>query len=390
MRVFYTDESFNLGNQSYPGLPFLIADTGFPVLPVNNFLIYIATVRGKTRSPRTWRNYADHLYDYFTYLEVNKLMWDNEFSQTHPLVQWRNWSLSRRTEDGFRAISDETINLRLSTVCRFYEWASKDGWGIESLPFKIDLVKTGSRQNSSMLSHISPNLGMPSNNLTLRLFTKPPKTASLEDCRTFITYGLRSEQDRLVALLMLQCGLRRSEAISIPAKYIVDPVHLDSSKLINVSLSPRDMELKYNKARDVFVSPALMAKLWRFKVLDRNKRAIKFKQEYGKDSSRLFLSRSGSELPGASVTEKFREARGRTSLKIHPHMLRHTFATQELYALMKKMNQGNALLWVKERLGHAQLQTTMIYLHLVETIEFTALDDFQNQIDTILESEHGR
>ncbi|WKA34207.1 hypothetical protein QYE79_26655 [Pseudomonas aeruginosa] len=64
MRVFYTDESFELNGVPLPGIPFL-ANAGAELIEsANRYLFHIAVVRGRTRSPATWRTYADHLYEF--------------------------------------------------------------------------------------------------------------------------------------------------------------------------------------------------------------------------------------------------------------------------------------------------------------------------------------
>jgi integrase len=65
-------------------------------------------------------------------------------------------------------------------------------------------------------------------------------------------------------------------------------------------------------------------------------------------------------------------------------MLRHTFGTYELLRLEKVMNRGNALLWVKERMGHSSIQTTMRYLHLAVAAGQDTLDEYQEAITSMM------
>jgi integrase/recombinase XerD len=54
---------------------------------------------------------------------------------------------------------------------------------------------------------------------------------------------------------------------------------------------------------------------------------------------------------------------------VHPHMLRHTFAT-ELYRQTKDIRL------VQKALGHSDLSTTMIYTHIVDADLEAALKGF--------------
>lgn len=387
MRMFFTDDTFIIGSKAYPDIPFLVADSGWPVEPVNNYLEFIATVNGRSRSPRTWSNYGYHLYDYFSFLEANKLMWDDEHSSVHPLIQWRNWGATRTNEDGFRSIADVTVNQRLSTVCRFYEWASFDGY-METLPFKISHVRVKNKPNSNMLAHLGGGDFTKTNNITYRTFKKMPKIAPRDEIQFFIAKGLKSRKDKLMALLMVQCGLRRSEAVSIPEKYIFDPIGrpgLKPNMNIEVRLEPREMTIKYDNPRTIAISPKLMSKLWAYKVSHRSIGAKLYKAQFGHESSRLFLSKHGTELTAHSITERFWDAQKRTGLKIYPHVLRHTYATWELYLQSKVMNGSNALFHVMEKLGHKSITTTMTYLHLVKVLEFIPTEAYQSEIDNMLD-----
>lgn len=65
------------------------------------------------------------------------------------------------------------------------------------------------------------------------------------------------------------------------------------------------------------------------------------------------------------VRQKLREAAARAGIvgRVHPHLLRHCFATHLLEA-------GVPIQQIQEQLGHANLQTTMIYLHVRSPVEY--------------------
>ncbi|WP_144610122.1 tyrosine recombinase XerC [Bacillus altitudinis] len=81
----------------------------------------------------------------------------------------------------------------------------------------------------------------------------------------------------------------------------------------------------------------------------------------GKDraDSYVFLNQRGAPLTDRGVrfilTELMKKASG--TLHIHPHMLRHTFATHLL-------NEGADLRSVQELLGHSNLSSTQVYTHV--------------------------
>ena len=74
-------------------------------------------------------------------------------------------------------------------------------------------------------------------------------------------------------------------------------------------------------------------------------------------SDRLFVGRAGSVLSRKGIWKRFKEIAARAGLDAKVHTLRHSYATHLL--------QGGAdLRSVQELLGHASLDTTVIYAHL--------------------------
>ena len=71
-------------------------------------------------------------------------------------------------------------------------------------------------------------------------------------------------------------------------------------------------------------------------------------------TDRLFINQSGTALTTGGVQRTFRAHSERTSVKVTPHMLRHTFATYGL-------RNGYNLFELQKALGHAHLELTQRY-----------------------------
>ena len=80
---------------------------------------------------------------------------------------------------------------------------------------------------------------------------------------------------------------------------------------------------------------------------------------FGDDEDALFLSKLGKRISARNVQKRFAEWGIKQGLNshVHPHKLRHSFATHML-------ESSGDLRGVQELLGHANLSTTQIYTHL--------------------------
>jgi len=147
--------------------------------------------------------------------------------------------------------------------------------------------------------------------------------------------GLR---DRAILELLYASGVRVSELVSL--------------NLNQVNLSTNEIRVrgKGSKERIVLIGKPAASAIQAYLSNGRP-------QLLGdRNHSAMFISRQGERLIERRVQkilEKYGKAAG-ISQRIHPHMLRHTFATHML-------DGGADLRVVQELLGHADLSSTQIY-----------------------------
>ncbi len=77
----------------------------------------------------------------------------------------------------------------------------------------------------------------------------------------------------------------------------------------------------------------------------------------GGEEPAVFVSRSGRRLGARAIQDRVRRFAARHGIDLHPHMLRHSFASHLL-------ESSGDLRAVQELLGHADLGTTQVYTHL--------------------------
>lgn len=74
----------------------------------------------------------------------------------------------------------------------------------------------------------------------------------------------------------------------------------------------------------------------------------------------LFLNSSGDPLTISAIKNMFRKLKKKSGVqRLHPHLLRHTFATRYL-------ENGGSIYNLKDLLGHTTLKQTQAYLHIAQ------------------------
>ena len=109
--------------------------------------------------------------------------------------------------------------------------------------------------------------------------------------------------------------------------------------------------------------------------------------------SPLFLNQNGNPYAsdGKSLDRIVRLIGQKAGIQTWTHLLRHTYATHTLLALQRNRasNRLEPLVFLQRQLGHASIETTMIYLHLINEIADQAVMDYDDELNDFAESIHG-
>lgn len=160
-----------------------------------------------------------------------------------------------------------------------------------------------------------------------------------------------SSRDQAMLELMYSCGLRLSELVQLncePASTIA----ADRSGWVDLQAAEVFVVGKGGKSRSIPVGRPAIAALQAWLSL---RQAL----GYGLGNSPLFINQRGERLSGRTVQRRFAQRAMATGMPthVHPHMLRHSFASHVLQS-------SGDLRAVQEMLGHAQIATTQVYTHL--------------------------
>lgn len=364
MKLFFTDSTCSIGGIPRPSIPFLCDAQMELVRAPNEYLRYIATVRGRTRSEKTWRTYGSNLLEYFAFLEANGLAWDT--ASQGQIAAWRDAMLER-------GCGRSTVNQRLRSVHAFYDWAVKSGTAA-AVPF--DKQDIGVAKPPGFLAHVNAKGGhLEVNSLTLKTYEHRPQFLLLEKAIRFLEEA-SPRRLQLMGYLMLLTGMRREEVTALDYRVVPNPAGRDPGKQIPMVLDATITPTKGEKTRTVMLPYDLAVALHAYFTFEWPKLLILHKKKYKAETTLFFLSRTGDPLSIKGVNNAFARVSIKTGITCHPHLLRHTYGTYELLRMLRTKGESQALLWVKDRMGHSSITTTEQYIHAADLIQHDAIDGY--------------
>lgn len=171
---------------------------------------------------------------------------------------------------------------------------------------------------------------------------KLPKTLDVDQVSQFVSLSGNSWidcRDHAMIELLYSSGLRLSELVGL--------------NLTDIDLRDAIMSVtgKGNKTRQLPVGRH---------AIDAIKTWLKSRREVAStDQTALFLSQRGNRISPRTIQDRLKTISIKQGMpgKVHPHMLRHSFASHLL-------ESSGDLRAVQELLGHANISTTQIYTHL--------------------------
>ena len=289
----------------------------------------IAQKARKNLSDYTLRNYENDLRQFFDYLDEG-----SRGLRTVDRLLVREY-LSSLVASG---LANASVSRKVSTLRVFYRYL----------------------RNEDILD-VDPMLGVrgPKKEQRLpRFLTQGEIDTLLSAADKDTPQGLR---DRAILELLYAAGLRVSEVVGV--------------EVANVDLDDQTARVLGKGARERLVMMGRPAV-----------RAVERYLEEGRPrlakgpATALFLNRDGERLSQRAVQIMVRKyalvaGLGRT---VHPHLLRHTFATHLLEG-------GAELRVVQTLLGHANVNTTQIYTHVTDAAKRKAIEESLDGIARIEE-----
>lgn len=238
-------------------------------------------------------------------------------------------------------LAPRSIARRLSCWRGFFDWLAEDA-GEESAG-EVGTIRA------------NPVRGVRAPKAPRRL----PKALSPDDARTLVDFDVddrpESVRDKALIELFYSCGLRLSELIGLDHRYHESPDYR-SAGWIDMDSADATVLGKGGKRRSVPIGGPATSALGQWL---RARQQWLIRAGTDADTHALFIGIRGRRLSPRmvqAIVKRLARTRG-VPANVHPHVLRHSFASHLLQS-------SGDLRAVQELLGHQSIATTQVYTSL--------------------------
>jgi integrase/recombinase XerC len=292
---------------------------------VDAFIVHLASERRLSR--HTCNNYRRDLASTAEWLHQQNLTWP-QLDQRDVRQLINHWHKQK--------LASNSIQRHLSALRTFYAWQHRNGLVNDNPAVGISAPKKGKRLPKNLEIEQINQLLNPGGDSALASHMSQHQAALAEE--TLV-------RDRAIMELFYSSGLRLSELVNL--------------NLFDLDLKSASLRVvgKGNKERQLPVTDVAIEALLAWLKIRRT--WLTTHSATTQECDALFISRHKKRISQRSVQLRLNALAQRQGLSthLHPHMLRHSFATHLL-------ESSRDLRAVQELLGHANLSTTQIYTHL--------------------------
>jgi len=281
---------------------------------IEEFLAYLSVERGA--STNTVDAYRRDLREYAATLDVRNKVSANSVTREDVTAHIRTLRE--------RGLAPSTVERKVAAIKSFHRFCVREG-----------------------IADDQPTASLPLPKVPERL----PDTISIADADKLLSQPFpvspAGSRDKTILEILYGCGLRVSELTGLD----LGDIDFESGLLRVFGKGSKERIVPVGGAAEL----ALREYLAHGRPFLRAKKAT-----LRQDPSAVFLSARGKRMTRQAVFGTVRAWGGRVGLELHPHSLRHSFATHMLEG-------GADLRSLQEMLGHADISTTQIYTHVDRT-----------------------
>jgi len=283
----------------------------------NPIILYANYLQDQNKAENTVKSYVHDIQLFFEYFNTPPMFTISR----DQIIQYKGYLQNTKNNNtknnntksiNTKSINAKSINRSLSSLKSYNEFLILKGWQENLVVLSIDYIKV--QESFSSPTNVTP-----------------------KEAKIFMDKIKKNEPFRnyAIAILIANTGLRISETLNI--------------KINGLTLKDKEMIImgKGNKQREIILNPTAIEVIQEYITNHRPKSSYADKCEY------LFISNKGGKLQTCTIERIF----NKYSNKITPHCLRHCYATGVLE------NEFLDLRQLQQQLGHAKLNTVMIYTH---------------------------